>query len=222
MLLSYPKPLALVSIWSAFDALVNDYFTYFTEANIVVGFKWISPSTFTWIWSYLTMHGGLHLTWESQIVLQRSVSSFDEKLRIWDLRGDGSGSAEIVVCHSEGGGVWRHKWSPCASRLLMACMHAGFAVVRVSAASTKPSPDSPLAKPTFYRPSAKLAYGVDWHINGWAGEQRRFEALLATCSFYDNCVSFAICTNWSPTSLLVYICIFTSSTTIFIVSPKKN
>ncbi|VDK39105.1 unnamed protein product [Taenia asiatica] len=124
-----------------------------------------------------------------------STGCFDEKLRIWDLRSDGSGGAEIVVCHSEGGGVWRHKWSPWASRLLMACMHAGFAVVGVPADLIKPSSDGPLAKPTFYRPSAKLAYGVDWCINDWADEQRRFEALLATCSFYDNCVSFAICTD---------------------------
>ncbi|CDS42630.1 WD40 repeat containing protein [Echinococcus multilocularis] len=125
-----------------------------------------------------------------------STGCFDEKLRIWDLRSvSGGGGAEVVVCHSEGGGVWRHKWSPCADRLIMACMHAGFAVLRVPVGLSVPSPDGPLAKPTFYRPSAKLAYGVDWHINAWADEQQHFEALLATCSFYDNCVSFAICTD---------------------------
>ncbi|VDM31025.1 unnamed protein product [Hydatigera taeniaeformis] len=130
-------------------------------------------------------------------VVQKSNSSFDEKLRIWDIRSDGGGGGNgIVVCHSEGGGVWRHKWSPCARRLLMACMHAGFAVVRVPAGLTNPASDGPLAKPTFYRSSAKLAYGVDWCINARSDEQQCFEAFLATCSFYDNCVTFAACTDW--------------------------
>ncbi|KAM7538451.1 hypothetical protein Aperf_G00000065877 [Anoplocephala perfoliata] len=113
-----------------------------------------------------------------------STGCFDEKLRLWDLRKSGGSPDETVICRSEGGGVWRHKWSPDGLRVLMACMHAGFAVARV--------PDLHISSSSiaFYRPTAKLAYGVDWHI---AGEESlgRFEALIGACSFYDNCVTFA-------------------------------
>ena len=123
------------------------------------------------------------------------ISSFDEKLRIWDLRSNGNGS-DILVCHSEGGGVWRHKWSPCSTHLLMACMHAGFVVGRLSPLGLEATQSTLLPliqKPAFYRPTTKLAYGVDWSIDSdyCSSKQLQFEALLATCSFYDNCVSFA-------------------------------
>lgn len=69
----------------------------------------------------------------------------------------------------------------------MACMHAGFAVARVTNFGS--GAVLPIATATFYRPTEKLAYGVDWQITNESEEQ--FEALIGTCSFYDNCVSFA-------------------------------
>lgn len=117
-----------------------------------------------------------------------STGCFDERLRLWDLRKTRSDkSEELVVFHSEGGGIWRHKWSPNGHHVLMACSHAGFAVVRV----THFGSDAvlPIFTAAFYRPTEKLAYGVDWRINSGSPEQ--FEALIGTCSFYDNYISFA-------------------------------
>uniref|UniRef100_A0A5K3FTQ2 methylated diphthine methylhydrolase n=1 Tax=Mesocestoides corti TaxID=53468 RepID=A0A5K3FTQ2_MESCO len=115
-----------------------------------------------------------------------STGCFDEKLRMWDLRGGG----EILICHTSGGGVWRHKWSPSATKVLMASMHAGFAVASIDGQENiienTTGFDTSL---TYYRQSAKLAYGVDWRID--ADGKEHFKALIATCSFYDNCVTFA-------------------------------
>ncbi|VDO09323.1 unnamed protein product [Rodentolepis nana] len=117
-----------------------------------------------------------------------STGCFDEKLRLWDLRKTRSDKPEeLVVFHSEGGGVWRHKWSPNGHHVLMACMHAGFAVVHVTHFGSDDL--KPVATAAFYRPTEKLAYGVDWQINNGSSDQ--FEAQIGTCSFYDNCVSFA-------------------------------
>ncbi|VDD76973.1 unnamed protein product [Mesocestoides corti] len=91
-----------------------------------------------------------------------STGCFDEKLRMWDLRGGG----EILICHTSGGGVWRHKWSPSATKVLMASMHAGFAVASIDGQENiienTTGFDTSL---TYYRQSAKLAYGVDWRID---------------------------------------------------------
>ncbi|VUZ40757.1 unnamed protein product, partial [Hymenolepis diminuta] len=105
-----------------------------------------------------------------------STGCFDEKLRLWDLRKTSSESEEIVVLHSEGGGVWRHKWSPSGHHVLMACMHAGFAVASVTNFGSGAA--LPIATATFYRPTEKLAYGIDWQINNESEEQ--FEALIGT------------------------------------------
>lgn len=110
--------------------------------------------------------------------------SYDDKLRLWDIRAKSQEINEgVVLVQSGGGGIWRHKWSPGGRYLLMACMHTGFAVTKF----TESGFNAP--KTVSYRPDAKLAYGVDWQVTNDAEEG--FEALIGACSFYDNHVSFA-------------------------------
>ncbi len=99
-----------------------------------------------------------------------------------------------------GGGVWRLKWHPCDSHLLLAaCMYAGFAVLRVDAASgtagtaqrsTLPArPDNRIAVAERYPHHQSLAYGASWCAEVGEGGQ----SLVATCSFYDRLLHL-----WSP------------------------
>nr|VZI41203.1 unnamed protein product [Spirometra erinaceieuropaei] len=125
-----------------------------------------------------------------------STGCFDERLRIWDLRAPKSPLVKEVV-HTVGGGVWRHKWAkPSASHFLLAAMHAGFAVGAVETNDLDPSNDrqaAPLV--SYYRQTTELAYGADWFIlreHAGSSTRARFCALVATCSFYDNHVTFAV------------------------------
>ncbi|VDL90111.1 unnamed protein product [Schistocephalus solidus] len=125
-----------------------------------------------------------------------STGCFDERLRIWDLRAPKSPLVKEVV-HTTGGGVWRHKWAnPSASHVLLAAMHAGFAVGAFEANVLDCSNDiqtAPLV--SYYRQTSELAYGVDWFIlseQSGSSNSPRFRALVATCSFYDNHVTFAV------------------------------
>ncbi|CAD7698740.1 unnamed protein product [Ostreobium quekettii] len=103
-----------------------------------------------------------------------ATGSYDEHLRIWDLRN----VAKPVTAKKASlqGGVWRVKWHPRKRDLILAaCMHNGFRVV--SAGSNE------LRTVEHYTAHKSLAYGADWswqkaHNSGSLG-------LVATCSFYD-------------------------------------
>ncbi|EFI28615.1 WD-40 repeat-containing protein [Coprinopsis cinerea okayama7 len=102
-----------------------------------------------------------------------AVGSYDEKVRFFDTRNLLRPLDELGV----GGGAWRIKWHPSASRqneLLIACMHDGFKVGRYS----KDTPSSILSE---FREHESLAYGADWSFSE-GGEKTP----IATCSFYDH------------------------------------
>ncbi|KAL8037321.1 hypothetical protein ABFX02_11G031400 [Erythranthe guttata] len=104
------------------------------------------------------------------------TGSYDECLRIWDVR-----NISMPVCESSislGGGVWRIKHHPIKSGLVLsACMHNGFAVVKFEGGEIRVVER--------YNKHGSLAYGADWQ----RGESRA----VATCSFYDRLVRV-----WKP------------------------
>lgn len=125
-----------------------------------------------------------------------STGSYDEQLRIWDLRMQHTGnlcdSTHIPIqTHTVGGGVWRHKWSE-NGWVLIAAMHAGFVVlgpITLHPASVSLSSSDGLIVSKF-RPCAQLAYGVDWSFH-FSESADLLNATVATCSFYDKRIGFS-------------------------------
>lgn len=113
------------------------------------------------------------------------TGSYDENLRVWDVRSITRPVVETSVCL--GGGVWRIKHHPFVPGLLLAaCMHNGFAVVKIKG-------DEAEVIET-YTKHESLAYGADWHKEEAAHDHRQ-STLVATCSFYDRLLRI-----WMPES----------------------
>ncbi|KAF8604958.1 WD40 repeat-like protein [Ceratobasidium sp. AG-I] len=119
------------------------------------------------------------------------VGSYDNTVRFFDTRKMSSPVADVEV----GGGAWRVKWHPLASRkedLLVACMHGGFKIVNYTLKDTNSQGmevDSPVVT-SRYDAHTSLAYGVDWqHSQSREGVQD----FVASCSFYDHSLHL-----WSP------------------------
>ncbi|KAH9330716.1 hypothetical protein KI387_002824 [Taxus chinensis] len=87
--------------------------------------------------------------WENSII----TGSYDECLRLWDLRlMDRPVMQESVGL---GGGVWKLKFHPSIGNLVLAaCMHNGFAIVRLDNDGMKIVEE--------YKGHDSLAYGADW------------------------------------------------------------
>ena len=115
-----------------------------------------------------------------------ATGSYDEKARLWDARSLRMPLGE-VGCD---GGVWRLRWHPQRSELLLAaCMHAGFAVLRADAPSDAADAASPTALERVstyceHGTDSSLGYGADWAYRG-AGTPADAPLVGATCSFYD-------------------------------------
>lgn len=143
------------------------------------------------------------------------VGSYDESLSVWDLRR----LARPVSSINLGGGVWRLRWLPSlelfnsdhnapetqesgdAAYLAVAAMHAGFKVVKVTqsgAMEALPSGVQVEETSSYWGPHKgsadnkfpPLAYGIDWAVAPRSSIQT---GLVASCTFYDNCVSL-----WKP------------------------
>ena len=116
---------------------------------------------------------------DSNVVL---TGSYDECIRLWDIRQPSrpvlrSDAPELRT----GGGVWRLKWHPQNSRVVLcALMYEGFSVAQVDTASAT------MTLSGFYSEHGKnaLAYGADWRADG---------SMVATCSFYDRLLHI-----WTP------------------------
>ncbi|KAI3866574.1 hypothetical protein MKX03_023786 [Papaver bracteatum] len=123
------------------------------------------------------------------------TGSYDEHLRIWDVRSISKPVNESSICL--GGGVWRLKQHP--------CMHNGFAVVRVEGEKAEV-----LETCTNHK---SLAYGADWQRGPLRKKDGIESHVAATCSFYDRLVR-----GWLPENEVVvgvsmgrYGPVFTSS-----------
>ncbi|KAI3430181.1 WD_REPEATS_REGION domain-containing protein [Psidium guajava] len=111
------------------------------------------------------------------------TGSYDEHIRVWDIRSISKPVNQSSVCL--GGGVWRIKQHPHVPGLVLAaCMHNGFALVDLRGEEIK-------IVETYNRHSS-LAYGVDWQKGG-SIEGRRENMVIATCSFYDRLLRI-----WTP------------------------
>ncbi|KMT10615.1 hypothetical protein BVRB_5g117350 [Beta vulgaris subsp. vulgaris] len=114
------------------------------------------------------------------------TGSYDEHLRVWDVRSISKPVNETSI--GLGGGVWRIKYHPFISGLVLAaCMHNGFAIVKTTG-------ESPEVIET-YNKHGSLAYGADWRRHSSDEEGKREGNVVATCSFYDRLVR-----AWIPES----------------------
>ncbi|XP_045794174.1 LOW QUALITY PROTEIN: diphthine methyltransferase-like [Trifolium pratense] len=81
------------------------------------------------------------------------TGSYDEFLRVWDLRSISKPINETSI--SLGGGVWRVKHHPFIQGLVFsACMHNGFVIVAIK--------DDKAEVLETYKKHDSLAYGADW------------------------------------------------------------
>ncbi|XP_022135560.1 diphthine methyltransferase [Momordica charantia] len=104
------------------------------------------------------------------------TGSYDEHLRVWDMRSISKPMNETSICL--GGGVWKIKPHPSVfDVVLAACMHNGFAIVRVK--------DDDAEVVETYGKHGSLAYGADWKRGDSSQEDKRKRYAVATCSFYD-------------------------------------
>mmetsp|Transcript_22863 Transcript_22863/g.37628 ORF Transcript_22863/g.37628 Transcript_22863/m.37628 type:complete len:215 (-) Transcript_22863:54-698(-) len=95
--------------------------------------------------------------------------SYDECICLWDQRRMRTPVSKVHT----GGGVWRLKWHPSNSDLLLAaCMHYGCRVIS--------SAGDNLTNLCEYTKHNSMAYGADW--------SRQSQGIIASCSFYDRAV----------------------------------
>mmetsp|Transcript_12189 Transcript_12189/g.16844 ORF Transcript_12189/g.16844 Transcript_12189/m.16844 type:complete len:352 (+) Transcript_12189:123-1178(+) len=111
-----------------------------------------------------------------------AVGSYDDTLKLWDTRNMKRPLCEL----NTGGGVWRIKWHPTRSDLILtACMRSGFKLVRTNLQSELQTIDE-------FRPDCQpIAYGADWCY--WKND--KYPYATATCSFYDQ-----HCSLWIPSN----------------------
>ena len=111
------------------------------------------------------------------------TGSYDEVARVWDARSPARPLLRAQV--GAGGGVWRLRWHPADPALLLgACMHAGFAVLRVADGC-----GGAIEVAERYPHQRSLAYGAGWCCEVGGGGT----IVAATCSFYDRLLHV-----WSP------------------------
>ncbi|PON72223.1 Guanine nucleotide-binding protein, beta subunit [Parasponia andersonii] len=112
------------------------------------------------------------------------TGSYDENLRLWDLRSISKPVNEASL--GLGGGVWRIKHHPFVPGLVLsACMHNGFAIVKFKGGEAEVTER--------YSNHESLAYGADWHRGEPVHGGERKSSLVATCSFYDRLLRI-----WKP------------------------
>ncbi|XP_065875412.1 uncharacterized protein [Euphorbia lathyris] len=105
------------------------------------------------------------------------TGSYDEYLRVWDVRSISRPINETSV--HLGGGVWRLKHHPYVPGLILAaCMHNGFAVVKIEE-------DQKGEVIETYSQHGSLAYGADWQRKELLQGDKQKKTAVATCSFYD-------------------------------------
>ena len=111
--------------------------------------------------------------------------SYDESIRLWDMRK--LKSSEPVGRVAVGGGVWRIKWHPTKKgKILIAAMHGGCRIIDVPCLLNLDYENHNCSTSSYKMTIEKefvehksMAYGADWiHLDG------EYEG-SASCSFYD-------------------------------------
>lgn len=111
----------------------------------------------------------MHPTNENKLV----TGSYDSHVYLWDTRSMG----RPLDTFDTGGGVWRAKWNPFRSDLLMlACMRTSFQFLRIL-----PDDKFEYICTATIDDGENLAYGCDWCLEDAKNESFH----VATCSFYD-------------------------------------
>ncbi|MFS7992116.1 putative transcription factor WD40-like family [Helianthus anomalus] len=126
------------------------------------------------------------------------IWSDDCKFKGWDLRNSPSCISEFK-CPSDGcDGVWRIKNHSVVPRLILAaCMHNGFAIVKVDGNEVKVVET--------YNKHDSPAYGVDWYRGSIRDLDNKEKTIVATCSFYDKLLRVWVPENDIISYLKVYI-----------------
>ncbi|KAH7911202.1 WD40-repeat-containing domain protein [Hygrophoropsis aurantiaca] len=110
-----------------------------------------------------------------------AVGSYDDTVRLFDMR-----KPLVPVLEADvGGGAWRVKWHPHASRkedLLVACMHDGFKILKMDV-SLGNSSEIRWEVAKRFDAHTSLAYGVDWSFEDVDDVD---DTLIGSCSFYDH------------------------------------
>jgi diphthamide biosynthesis protein 7 len=123
---------------------------------------------------------------DPNILLTRS---YDEYLRLWDVRSISKPVNETLFCL--GSGVWRVKHHPYVPGVVLAaCMHNGFAVVKIDEEKGEVMET--------YTKHGSLAYGADWQRGNLSHKAKQNSSVVATCSFYDRLLQI-----WIPESSVV-------------------
>lgn len=118
--------------------------------------------------------------------------SYDSMVSLFDMRKPLVPLSKTDV----GGGAWRVKWHPSASRkndLLVACMHDGFKLLRFDELGSEPASligpysGSSGSIVQHFDKHESLAYGVDWSFAQSSNDKK---TAIASCSFYDHSLRF--------------------------------
>ena len=106
-----------------------------------------------------------------------STGSYDEHMLTWDTRNIRQPLGDVET----GGGIWRLKWHPYRSDVILAaCMHDGFKIYESQDMSS-------WQLVTAYSGHESLAYGADWCVSSLNATPKKLEdSVIATCSFYDH------------------------------------
>lgn len=110
-----------------------------------------------------------------------TLPSYDNTVRLFDVRNPMKPLTQADV----GGGAWRVKWHPSATRktdLLVACMHDGCKILRFDfegEGALQIDSHSVLKR---FDKHESMAYGADWSFSPSTTE----DTLVASCSFYDH------------------------------------
>jgi diphthamide biosynthesis protein 7 len=95
-----------------------------------------------------------------------ATGSYDDRVLVWDKRQFKRPVHDIVV----GGGVWRLKWHPTHTNVLLAaCMYNGLAIIDTSTGTVTST----------FKHHASMAYGSDWYGTS---------NTVISCSFYDHII----------------------------------
>lgn len=138
------------------------------------------------------------------------VSSYDEKLRLWDLRSTKKPVSETNL----NGGIWRLKWDPFKqNHLLAACMYGGFRLVKYDDSQG-------ISVVGEFHEHESIAYGCDWSYLSPSElskkniyQDNNNAHLVGTCSFYDHLLKISVVEklHWKRLILLktIFYCIYT-------------